>query len=305
MSQVTAAVDSSVLPAAAADARSVGAREFFARFRSDRAAVVSLVVLVLIILAAVFAPLLTSYDPTKQDIVHRLQGPGSGHLLGTDDLGRDVWSRLLFGARVSLLAGPFAAAVGMIVGAPFGILAGYLGRTFDAVSSRVAEALMSLPTLILAIAAIEVLGSGVWNAMLAIGIVLIPRFYRIMRASAQRVSREPYIEASRSMGCSTPRIIVSHIFPAVGGILVVQATLVLGLAMLGEIALSFLSLGVQPPDPSWGSMLASGYQYIREHPSLTIIPGVATFLTVLTVNYVGEGVRFALGRENIKLRTKS
>jgi peptide/nickel transport system permease protein len=282
---------------AAATPRPVGFREFARRFFSDKAAVVGLVVLLIIILAAIFAPLLTSWSPTKQAIVNRLKPPSAEHLLGTDELGRDVFSRLLYGARISLLAGPLAAIVGVIIGAPLGIIAGFRGRAWDAVSSRIADALMSLPTLILAVAAIAVLGKGVWNAMLAIGIVLAPRFFRIMRAAAQRVAREPYIEASRSIGCSDTRTILSHVFPAVGGTLVVQATLVLGLAMLGEVALSFLGLGVQPPESSWGVMMAGGYQFIRSNPMLIIIPGLATFITVLAINYVGDGVRQAIGRE--------
>jgi peptide/nickel transport system permease protein len=296
MSQ-TAIADTVLDPVPEPEAEPVAGREFLARFRSDKAAVAGLVVLLIIILAAVLAPLLTKFDPTDQDILGRLKGPSGEHWLGTDDLGRDVFSRLLHGSQVSLLAGPLAAGIGIVVGAPLGIIAGYRGRTWDAVSSRFADALMSLPTLILAVAAIAVLGKGVWNAMIAIGIVLAPRFYRIMRASAQRVAREPYIEASRSIGCSEFRIVITHVVPAVIGTLIVQTTLVLGLAMLGEVALSFLGLGVQPPQSSWGAMMATGYQFIRSDPLLIIIPGAATFVTVLAINYLGEGIRQAIGAE--------
>ena len=293
-------------PAVAADpaevARPVGWREFVRRFRSDRVAVVAAVVLLIIIAAAVLAPLITKYDPTKQDILNRLAPPSSAHWLGTDDLGRDTYSRLIYGARVSLLAGPLAAFVGIVLGAPLGIFVGFRGKSWDAVASRFTDALMSLPPLILAIAAIAVLGKGIWNAMLAIGIVLAPRFFRIMRASSQRISRETYIEASRSIGCSTWRILSRHVGPAVYGVLIVQTTLVLGLAMLGEVALSFIGLGVQPPQASWGSMLANGYQFMRSNPLLIIVPGVAIFVTVLAINYVGEGIRQALGREVARAR---
>jgi ABC-type dipeptide/oligopeptide/nickel transport system permease subunit len=255
-------------------------------------------VLVLIVLIVIVGPWLSRYSPIAQDIPHRLAPPGRDHWLGTDALGRDTFARLVQGGRTSLLAGPFATLIGLLLGAPIGIYAGFAGRFIDASANRINDVIMSLPPLIIALATIAVLGPGIWKAMFAVGIALSPRFFRVMRATTKRVTHETYIEASRGVGCSTWRILRAHILPSVLDPLIVQASLTLGLAMLGEVALSFIGLGVQPPNASWGSMLADGYQQIRTTPFLIIVPGLAIFVTVLCLNYIGEGVRGALRPED-------
>lgn len=216
----------------------------------------------IVITLAVLAPVLAPYEPTSQDLANTYQPPFSpGHLLGTDDLGRDYLSRVLYGTRVSGLAPFIAAAVGMGIGIPLGLLAGYLGGAFDWAVGRVADALMAIPTLIMAIAIIAIFGPGLVNAMVAIGIASAPRLFRLTRAATIGVREETYIEASRMVGCSTRRTIFVHVLPNIRSPLLVQVTLLMSLSFLAEASLSFLGLGVQPPDASWGSLLRSAFDH--------------------------------------------
>jgi peptide/nickel transport system permease protein len=272
-------------------------KEFWRRFRRNRAAMIGLAFLLLMIAVALAAPLIAQHGPNDQNVSQRLLGVSGEHWLGTDDLGRDTFSRLIHGARISLYAGAFATLIGVVLGAPAGIVAGFRGGWVDLVLSRIADTLLSLPAIILAITAIAVLGPGVRNAMIAIGIVLAPRFFRVLRGAAQSVGRQTFIEASRGIGCSTPRILRCHVLPNVASPLIVQISLAIGMATLAEAALSFIGLGVQPPDPSWGAMIGRGYRFIYDAPLMIFVPGLAIMLTVLAYNMIGDGIRDSMGRE--------
>ncbi|MCL2534307.1 MAG: ABC transporter permease [Nocardiaceae bacterium] len=250
----------------------------------------------LLIVMAVFAPLLAPYDPYAQDVVNRLQPPSSSHWLGTDDYGRDVLSRLIYGARISLQASLQAVALALVLGLPLGVIAGYRGGWVDTVLTRIMDALMSAPSLVLAITIVAVLGSGITNAMLAVGLVMAPRFYRVARASTMDVRGDTYIEASIALGCTTSRTIVRHILPNVMPPIVLVISVSLGTAVAAEASLSFLGLGAKPPAASWGSMLSTAASNMQLAPYLVWPPGVMIFLTVLAFTYLGDGVRRALTR---------
>ncbi|WP_137723078.1 ABC transporter permease [Prescottella subtropica] len=249
-----------------------------------------------LILTALFAPLLAPYDPYAQDVVNRLQPPSSAHWLGTDDYGRDVLSRLIFGARVSLQASLQAVVLALVLGLPLGVIAGYRGGWVDTVSTRIMDALMSAPSLVLAITIVAVLGSGITTAMFAVGLVMAPRFYRVARASTMDVRGDTYIEASVALGCSTSRTIVRHILPNVMPPIVLVISVSLGTAVAAEASLSFLGLGAKPPAASWGSMLSTAASNMQLAPYLVWPPGVMIFLTVLAFTYLGDGVRRTLTR---------
>lgn len=272
-------------------------RRFLRRFRRQPAALVALAFIVAMALVGIFAPLLAPLDPNAQNLRAVLAPTGGGHLLGTDDLGRDELSRLIYATRISLLASAQAVAVAVGLGVLPGVLAGYLGGVVDTVIMRITDAIMSFPPLILAIALVGLLGPNLRNAMIAIGVLYAPRFLRLMRGTVFSVREETFIEASRSVGCTTSRLVRRHVFPNVLSPLLVQISLVAGFAMLAEASLSFLGLGVQPPDASWGSMLGRAVRSIDRAPSLVIYPGVLIALTVLAFNVLGDGLRDSLGRE--------
>jgi ABC-type dipeptide/oligopeptide/nickel transport system permease subunit len=272
-------------------------RRFRRRFLRERGAVVALAFLVVAVLCAIFAPVLAPHDPDAQSLSDRLQGFSREHLLGTDDLGRDVASRMLFAARVSLIAAVQATVVGVILGVPVGLVAGYVRGWFDNVTSRVADAVMSIPALLLALAIVGVLEPNLTSAMIAIGIVYAPRLFRVTRAAALAVREETYVEAAHSVGSSPIRIVLGHVLPNVLSPLIVQISLSMGFAILFEASISFLGLGVQPPDASWGSMLGRSTRFFEQSPHLVIVPGVAIILTVLAFNVIGDGIRDSLGRE--------
>ena len=257
---------------------------------------ISALFLFALVLAAVFAPWVSPHDPNAQDLVSRFMAPSAEHWLGTDDYGRDVMSRLIFGARVSLLAAVQAVGITLVAGLPLGILSGYFGGWLDAVLSRVMDALMSVPSLVLALSVIAVLGPGVTNAMLAVGVVLTPRTYRVARASTIEVRNDTYIEAARAVGCSTPRLMVRNILPNVTPPIVLVTAVSFGTAVAAEASLSFLGLGVRPPTASWGSMLKEAASNMSQEPLLVWPPGLAIFATVLAFTYVGEGLRAAMQR---------
>lgn len=283
--------------AASGPRASGGMRRFVRRFLAQRGPVLALALLVLTILAAVFAPLLAPHDPNATDLGNVLADPGDGGLLGTDDLGRDVLSRLLFAARISLLAAGEALVVAIVLGVPPGLAAGYYRGRVDAVIMRVTDAVMSFPFLILAIAIVGVLGPSLTNAMLAVGFVFAPRLLRLVRATAAGIREETFIEASRSIGTPNRSIILRHVLPNVLPPLIVQVSLLAGFAMLAEASLSFLGLGVQAPDTSWGSMLQRGITHLNRAPTLVIFPGIAISLMVLFFNVIGDGLRDSLGKE--------
>lgn len=269
---------------------------FSRRFRRQRVGMVALLFLLVLSALAVLAPAITPDDPNVQSLRERLQDPNAAHWLGTDDLGRDVLSRMLVAARVSLLAAIEATAVSVVLGVPLGLLAGYLLGWTDSILSRVADVVMAVPGLLFAMAIVAILGRDIENAMIAIGIVNSPRFFRVVRGSTMVVREQPYILAAVSTGGSAPWILRNHVLPNVLSPLVVQISLSMGFAILFEAALSFLGLGVQPPDASWGTMLGRSTQYMEQAPFLVIFPGLAIMLTVLAFNVLGDAVNDALGR---------
>ncbi len=268
---------------------------FLAKLGRQRIAVAAAGVLVLVALAAVLAPVLAPYDPLAQSLGETLQGPSAAHWLGTDALGRDVFSRLLHAARVSIPAALLALSVAVALGVTSGLVMGYVGGRIDRVGMTVTDVVLTFPGVILAIALIAVLGNSTVNAMLALGIVFSPNFARLARAETLAVRKENYIAAAELLGYPFVRVLGRHILPNITPPLLVQAFLTFGFALLAQSGLSFLGLGVQPPHPGWGSMLAEGASYMSQSPLLIIPPGAAIAVTVLAANLLGDGLRDSIG----------
>ncbi|TDB95778.1 ABC transporter permease [Actinomadura sp. 7K534] len=273
---------------------------FAGRFRRQRGAVAALAILSLITVAAVLAPFWTLHDPAGGSLSDALSGPSGGHWLGTDDLGRDVFTRMVYGARLSLAAAVIAVGVALAIGLPFGLLAGYAGGRGDSVIMRVNDALMSFPPLILAISIVGFLGPSLTNAMIAIGVIYAPRFMRVVRGAAMAVREETYVEAARMMGVPAHRVIRRHLLPNILSPLLVEISLSLGFAIIAEASLSFIGLGVQPPSASLGSMLGEAFRYMRDAPVFAIGPGLAIMIIVLSLNVLGDGLRDSLGRRAMR-----
>ena len=257
-------------------------------------AAVGLVVIVAFIVVALLAPWLAPYDPIATSFSTVRKAPGAAHWFGTDEIGRDVLSRVMFGARASLLAGVVSVVISLTIGVPTGLLAGYPGGRTDMLISRVTDALLACPFLILAIALAAFLGPSLTNAMIAIGISATPVFIRLTRGTTIAVKAEEFVLAARAIGNSPWRIALRHVLPNIVPPLLVQATLAIAAAVIAEASLSFLGLGQQPPQPSWGSMLNTAKNYIDNAPWMAIWPGVSIFLLVLSFNIVGDGLRDAL-----------
>jgi len=264
------------------------------RFLKHRPAVVALCVLVFFALVAIFAPFIAPYDPIKSDFLAVRQGMSAAHWMGTDELGRDILSRLIYGTRTSLMAGVVPVTLALLISIPLGLLSGYVGGYLDSVLMRFTDALLAIPFLVLAIALTALLGPGLFNAMLAIGIAAIPIFLRLARGSALAVSKEDYIEAARAGGNSPLRIAFKHVLPNMIPPLFVQATLTVATAIIVEASLSFLGLGQRPPAPSWGSMLNEAQRFLPTQPTMALWPGLAIFIVVMSINIVGDGVRDAM-----------
>ena len=264
------------------------------RLLRRKGALLGLVVIALFVAVAVLAPLIAPYDPTAQTWTAVRKPPSLAHWFGTDDLGRDILSRVIFGARASLLAGVVSVAIAIAIGVPAGMIAGYLGGFIDALLSRMTDAMLACPFLILAIALAAFLGPSLGNAMIAIGISATPIFIRLTRGQVMSVKVEDYVEAARAVGNPPRRIALVHILPNIMPALLVQATLSIAAAIIAEAALSFLGLGQQPPSPSWGSMLNAAQRFLSNAPWMAIWPGLAIFLVVLSFNLVGDGLRDAL-----------
>jgi peptide/nickel transport system permease protein len=259
-----------------------------------KGAVLGLVLIVLFVVLAVLAPAIAPYDPTAQSWANVRKAPSLAHWFGTDDVGRDVLSRVIYGARASLMAGGISIAIALSLGGPLGMVAGYLGGFVDALLSRITDAMLAIPFLILAIALAAFLGPSLGNAMIAIGVTTTPIFVRLTRAQVIAVKVEDYVEAARAVGNPPWRIALVHILPNILPPLLVQTTLSVAAAIIAEASLSFLGLGQQPPAPSWGSMLNSAQRFLASAPWMAIWPGFAIFLTVLSFNLVGDGLRDAL-----------
>lgn len=257
-------------------------------------ALLGFVVLTLFVVLAILAPLVSPYDPTATGWATVRKPPSLLHWFGTDELGRDVFSRVITGARASLLAGLISVTIALGVGVPLGLLAGYRGGVVDALISRITDAMLACPFLILAIALAAFLGPSLANAMVAIGVTTTPIFIRLTRGQVMNVRGEEYVEAARTLGNSPLRIACVHILPNILPAVLVQATLSIAAAIIAEAALSFLGLGQQPPAPSWGSMLNAAQRFLASAPWMALWPGLAIFLVVLSLNLVGDGLRDAL-----------
>lgn len=264
------------------------------RLRKNRLALFGLAVLMLLLLSAAFAPVLAPYPPLEMKLQERLQGPSLRHLFGTDDFGRDVFSRVMHGAQISMQVGLVSVSIGLFAGVYLGLTAGFLGGRVDALIMRLMDVLLAFPAILLAIAIMAILGPSTVNVMIAIGIVSIPIFARIVRGSVLAVKELEYVEAAHATGLNDGQIIWRHVLPNAMDAVIVQASLSLANAILAEAALSFLGLGTQPPQPSWGSMLSFGREFITDAPWLTIFPGMAIFVTVFALNLLGDGLRDAL-----------
>jgi len=264
------------------------------RLVKRRAAMTGLAVVVFFILVAVTAPLISPYDPIATSWAAVRKPPSAAHLFGTDDIGRDVLARIIWGSRASLLAGLVSVMLALAVGVPIGLFSGYAGGALDGTIMRLIDAMLAIPFLILAIALAAFLGPSLTNAMIAIGVTQMPVFARLTRAQVLSVKHEDYIEAARAVGNPQIRIVLRHIFPNIVPPLLVQATLATAMAIIAEASLSFLGLGQQPPSPSWGSMLNTAKNFMAQAPWMAIWPGLAIFSLVLSLNLFGDGLRDAL-----------
>ncbi|MEO8311398.1 MAG: ABC transporter permease [Caldimonas sp.] len=264
------------------------------RLRRRRGAMIGLVVVALFVAAALFAPWLAPFDPIETSWSAIRKAPSAAHWFGTDDIGRDVLSRVIWGTRASLLAGVVAVSIAVALGVPIGMTAGFVGGFVDALISRLTDAFLACPFLILAIALAAFLGPNLTNAMIAIGVSATPIFVRLTRAQVLNVKVEEYIEAARALGAPPFRIAWRHVLPNILAPVIVQSTLAIAAAIIAEASLSFLGLGQQPPAPSWGSMLNTAKNYVDNAPWMAIWPGLAIFLLVLSFNLLGDGLRDAL-----------
>jgi peptide/nickel transport system permease protein len=262
--------------------------------RRHRLGAIGAYAVAVVLVVAVFAPLLGPYDPNAQDLNNVLQAPSAAHPLGTDDLGRDVLSRLVHGSRVSLQAGLVTVFFAMLAGVSLGLLGGFVGGSVDEVLMRVMDAVLAFPSLVLALAISAALGQGLGNAMVAIAIVSTPQFARLTRGQVLSVKEFEFVAAARAGGASSGRLILVHVLPNITSPIVVQCVLSIAAAIIVEASLSFLGIGVQPPTPSWGAMLRMGYGYVDTAPWLSVAPGVAIFATVLAFHFLGDGVQDVL-----------
>lgn len=275
--------------------------KFWRLFARNRLALFGALIILILIINAIFAAAISPYDPVKSNIRQRLEGPSAEHYFGTDDLGRDIFSRIVHGSRISLQVGLVSVSIAISIGMVLGVLAGYFGGWIDTLAMRLMDIMFAFPDVLLAIAIMAVLGPSTVNVMIAVGIVYIPIFARITRGSVLTVRSREFVEAARCVGLKPGRIIAKHILPNALDAVIVQVSLATAFAILAEAALSFLGLGTQPPDPSWGSMLSFGRQYMLEAPWWTIFPGAAIFLTVLALHLIGDGLRDALDpRSNVR-----
>ena len=268
--------------------------EIWQQFRKQRLALLGGGILVVLLLTALLAPVLAPRDPLAQDLYIRLQPPSTSHWLGTDDFGRDIFSRVVYGSRISLRIGLIAISLALTGGTLLGLIAGYRGGLADMLIMRLMDLMLAFPSILLAIAIVAVTGPGIENAILAVSIVLVPQFARLVRSSVLTVREATYVEAARALGATEMRLLFYSILPNCTAPLIVQATLGLGTAILDAAGLSFLGLGAQPPVPEWGAMLSGGRELLLRAPWVMTFPGLAIFTVVLGLNLFGDGLRDAL-----------
>ena len=266
-------------------------KKLWRTFTNNKTAIVGAVMALVVVFIAVFAFLISPYDPLDQDVFHRLTPLERSHPLGTDEYGRDVLSRIIWGTRISLAVGFFSVLLGMIIGTAMGVVAGYTGGKTDAIIMRMVDVLLSFPTLITAIMVAAILGSGLDKLIITIGIVFAPRFARLAYGPTLAVKEMEYVSSAKVVGASNFRIIIWHVLPNIFGDVMVAGTLWMGTAIMAEASLSFLGLGVSPPTPTWGNMIRSGIDVLANAPWLCLFPGLSILITVLAFNMIGDGLR--------------
>lgn len=271
-----------------------GFKGVFHRLSKSPLAMFGLGVVVLFVLIAIFAPYVAPYSDTQMDLVNRFSGPTAKHWFGTDQFGRDILSRIIYGSRISLMVGVISVGIALVVGGLLGAIAGYYGGRIDNLIMRLMDILLAVPSTLLAIAIAASLGPGLFNLMIAVGISAVPAYARIVRSSVLSIRGQEYVEAARSVGSSDARIILKHIIPNSMAPLIVQSTLGVASAILHAAGLSFIGLGIQPPTPEWGAMLSGGREYIRDYSYMTLFPGLIIMITIMSLNFLGDGLRDAL-----------
>jgi peptide/nickel transport system permease protein len=269
-------------------------KDAWKRLKKNKLAMASLFVISFLILVAIFAPLISPYDPDVQDLVHKLSPPNGQHVMGTDNFGRDILARIIYGSRVSLSVGLIAESIAVVIGVLLGAMAGYFGGVVDAIISRIIEIFASFPFILFAIAIMFAIGPGIFNVYLAIGIIGWTGLARLIRGQVIQLKQKEYIEAAIANGAGSFRIIFKHLIPNCLSLIIVVITLNIPADIILEASLSFLGLGVQPPMSSWGAMIKASQMYMRVMPSFAIFPGIAIMITVLAFNMLGDGLRDAL-----------
>jgi peptide/nickel transport system permease protein len=267
---------------------------FISRFLERKISIVGFIIIVFVFLIAILAPILSPFDPLEQNLLNRLKGPDQQHFLGTDSYGRDVFSRLLHGGKISLMVALVASGIGMIVGGLIGTISAYYGKFLDNIVMRVMDILLSFPTILLALLIMAFLGPSMTNVMIAIGVTSIPEFARVARGSVLSIKESDHVLAEHAMGASDRRIIFKHIIPNSLAPIIILLSLKMGTAILTEASLSFLGLGVDPSSPSWGGIIADGRSLLRDAPWVSVSGGIAVMLTVMGFNFIGDGLRDAL-----------
>ncbi|WP_456276714.1 nickel transporter permease [Bacillus sp. AK128] len=282
------------VPAKPYNAKAARTKAFYKKLAKNKAALAGGFIVILFTLLAIFAPVVATHDPVHIEITKKLEGPSAEHWLGTDDKGRDIFSRLLYGARISLSVGVLSTLLGAIVGVTLGIVSGYYGGRIDTFIMRITDVLLAFPGILLALAIVSVLGASTINVIIAVAFFAVPTFARIVRGSTLSVKKLEYIDAIRAMGSNDFRIIFKHILPNIVSPIIVQATLYIASAIITASALSFLGMGTQPPTPEWGTMLSQGRSYVAQAPHITLFPGIVILIVVIGFNLFGDGLRDAL-----------
>ncbi len=273
---------------------------FYKKLAKNKAAMVGAAIVILFVFIAILAPFLAPHDPVLTQVTNKLQPPSAEHWLGTDHQGRDILSRIIFGARVSLTVGILSTVLGAIVGILLGIVSGYYGRWIDSLIMRICDVLLAFPGILLALAIVSVLGASTTNVIIAVAFFAVPSFARIVRGSTLSVKKLEYVDAIKAMGASDARIIFKHILPNIMSPIIVQATLYIASAIITASALSFLGMGTRPPTPEWGAMLSQGRDYIRQAPHVSLFPGLVILFVVIGFNLFGDGLRDALDPKSKK-----
>lgn len=268
--------------------------DFIKRFAKNKLALIGIIVLAVIILAAIFAPVLTKYDYYTQNLDEKLLTPSKAHIMGTDKFGRDIFTRILYGARVSLKIGFISMAIATVSGIVIGLICGFYGGALDNILMRIMDIMLSIPGLVLAIAIAASLGGGMKSLIIAVSVSSIPGYARIVRGQVMSVKGKEFVEASRVLGASNTSLMFKEILPNCLAPVIVQMTLGVGYAILSAASLSFIGMGIEPPMPEWGQMLSEGREFIRDYPHITMFPGISIALTILALNIVGDGLRDAL-----------